>query len=238
MKAWLLATILKAATITFLGTYETQISGRLTSGSNITIDYDLSRAKCSSAFTHGHETRFVSLCYSLNGQVQREIILSAPSNQQHHEQAPIITQVPKGDLAIWFRCSSAANTTYDSNFGKNFNFKVVDIPKIVFKSDFTQSVVDGPLSEGSSVVVDYAQERATCPSAPLRYGQETKNAIMYYSMNGKAPKETPVLLNRESIQPVIENLEKGKLTIWFRCTSMKGTTYDSNNSLNYDFIVQ
>jgi hypothetical protein len=232
----LLFGLLQAATITLKANQEPSVDGPLYSNTAINIDYDFARATCPHSFTHGMDTWVVSLCYSINGQVQQEKVIGIPDGQLQYKDEPIIN-VPQGDLAIWFRCSSASKTTYDSNYGKNFNFKVINVPSLVFKADFTHEV-KGTLVPGGSVAIDYDSARAKCSSAVMKYGFDTKNVAVSYSFNGKQPKEGIVLYNRAKQIYTIQKLEKGEMSLWFRCTSMLDTVYDSNFSKNYIFTIQ
>ncbi|KAI8909222.1 hypothetical protein EDD86DRAFT_247481 [Gorgonomyces haynaldii] len=100
----------------------------LYAGQNIQIRYDLARAKCEHYSTHGADTWSVGAYWAFNGNynnIGSGRIAYTPypgADQQYYE--PVITNVPKGDLAIWFACGSEVGTTWDSNYGKNWHFKI------------------------------------------------------------------------------------------------------------------
>jgi hypothetical protein len=247
MKSILLYAMAYCATISFGAEYKNKVDGLLQQGSNVTIKYDLERARCSLGSYAGVPTRSVVLMYTVNGQDPKEIVVESYSRNNENSGAdryhvdPIIPLTQKGDLAIWFRCSSRAGTEYDSDFGKNFNFKIHEMPRIVFKKDFTHSVENGPLMVGGTVIVDYDLARAPCRDFTMN-GISTKNVQLNYELNGQVGQETLLYQNNGSpqpkITPVIQGLQ-GKLAIWFHCSSrLDALAFDSNHSQNYNFDIQ
>jgi hypothetical protein len=226
-----LITAIHATTIYFKANYETIVDGPLYAG-NITINYDMERAKCSKVSSGGNSLWSVTLFSTVDGKDQPPIKVFDPRGPKK-----TILQVPKGSLSIWFSCSSVDGTTFDSAHGKNYQLTVTEMPILQFKKDYTNELLNGPLAPGGSVKIQYDQSRATCSSARLAYGPETKYSVVTYSINGKTPVEKNVLLLNQVFEPVIDNLEKGEISIWFRCTSMRDTTYDSNFSKNFNYTI-
>ncbi|KAI8894547.1 hypothetical protein BC833DRAFT_604471 [Globomyces pollinis-pini] len=117
-----------AATINFGADYQNTVSGPLKSGEKVTIEYDLSRAKCPHASTHGADTWGVYAYVAFNQKfenTQSFAIARTPFPGSPQVVSKPIVELQKGDMAVWIMCSSMAGTTYDSNFGKNFHFSVL-----------------------------------------------------------------------------------------------------------------
>jgi hypothetical protein len=90
------------------------------------VKYDYARAKCALGSYAGLPTQTVLMYYMLNGAKQEPQVVHKYTWEQREGVAvdAVIPKIPKGDLAIWFVCSSRAQTTYDSDYSKNFNFKI------------------------------------------------------------------------------------------------------------------
>ncbi|KAJ3270998.1 hypothetical protein HDV01_007148 [Terramyces sp. JEL0728] len=114
--------------IDFHPDYTFDIQGVISSQSNVVLQYDLQRAVCPHASTHGADTWTVAahwMCNNDFNNVSQAAIANTPfpgATQQYFE--PTISNPPTGDLAIWFVCSSEAGTSYDSNYGQNWHFSV------------------------------------------------------------------------------------------------------------------
>jgi hypothetical protein len=221
---------------------EVVADGPIYAGSNVTIKYDIGRAKCPLGEYAGFPTRYIMLGYSLNGHPQEYKYIHAGRDPIATE--PVLTEVPKGDLALWVRCSSRAATTYDSNDSQNFHFLVVDMPVIQFKAGYTQQVINGPLKTSGSVKVEYDPVRSPCREV-TQDGIQTKKVSLNYVLNNGPIKQLPIFYQDSGMiqpkleTPVIEKLSKGKLSIWFTCTSQADKVgYDSNYSQNYNFEIQ
>jgi len=123
----LLTTQILASTIHFQSDFSTKIDGDLVSFTKTTIIYDLSRAKCPHASTHGADTWFVTLLYTFNNDFERtvtESIAYTPFPGAKQVYLTPETELQSGELTLWFRCSSLAGTTFDSDFGQNYHFKI------------------------------------------------------------------------------------------------------------------
>ncbi len=102
MNLLFLVSIAQATTIYFKANEIVQ-DGPLVSGSNVTIDYDMQRAKCPQVESKGTSLWSVRMGYTLNGVNQPELrVHSSKSSQQ-----TVVPKLEKGDLVIWFTCFSA-----------------------------------------------------------------------------------------------------------------------------------
>jgi hypothetical protein len=114
----LLSTVSAATTIFFKATYENFVDGPLNAG-NVTINYDMARAKCPKVSSGGKPLWNVHMYAKLNGTELPAIQVFDPRGNRE-----TILNVNTGSLSLWFRCSSVGGTVYDSNYGKNFQFEV------------------------------------------------------------------------------------------------------------------
>ncbi len=106
------------STIEFNTDYKV-VHGQLHPGP-ILVKYDMARNNCPRT-TNTH--RRVKLVYSINGQDNQEIRIDQPNEAIAQV---VIPNVPTGDLAIKFVCTSFYSTTYDSDFGKSYHFNVTE----------------------------------------------------------------------------------------------------------------
>jgi hypothetical protein len=93
---------------------------------NITIMYDLSRAKCDHRWVHGVDTWRVEMGYTINGVVQdvEPIAWIEHTGYPQVYRTPLISNVPEGDIELWFTCSNGEQIVYDSDHGHNFKFRM------------------------------------------------------------------------------------------------------------------
>jgi hypothetical protein len=107
--------------LVFSSDFTQQVKGELVAGGYVAIDYDIARAKCKSTIgKYGYDSKTVSAFVSLNGKEAVEQVVHL--NKQTHK--PHFKLAEKGQLAVWFKCSSSVDTVFDSNFSKNYIFTV------------------------------------------------------------------------------------------------------------------
>ncbi|KAJ3301731.1 hypothetical protein HDV03_000466 [Kappamyces sp. JEL0829] len=98
----------------------------LKAGDEATVLYDLARATCPHASTHGADTWTVSMYYQTGtGAIHSSLIANTPypgAAQQYY--TPTITFAQPGDYSVWFLCSSVIGSAYDSNLGQNWHIAV------------------------------------------------------------------------------------------------------------------
>ncbi|KAJ3270999.1 hypothetical protein HDV01_007149 [Terramyces sp. JEL0728] len=113
------ATFTLGATINFNADYTVQVQGDLVSGTNATVNYDMSRAQCHHAYYNGFDTYGVYLNYVFNDDFVNTVTTAIARGTPTTHYTPIIP-LQKGKLAMWVFCSSEQDTTYDSNYGTNW----------------------------------------------------------------------------------------------------------------------
>ncbi|KAJ3270997.1 hypothetical protein HDV01_007147 [Terramyces sp. JEL0728] len=154
---------------------------------------------------------------------------------------PGIENIPAGDLALWFECSSNENISVDNNQGKNFHFAVKPDPlpvvAVVFNKDFTIST-NSTLTTDFSIELQYRVERAACPFA------KSGRIDAYWTFNEDYQHVHTANIVRTSGDAVgyrylpIENLTKGRMDIWFVCTSGELISYDNDRGHNWILDIQ
>ncbi|KAI8909221.1 hypothetical protein EDD86DRAFT_276117 [Gorgonomyces haynaldii] len=107
--------------------YYTPLSPQLKQGQSVKIEYDLQRAKCPHAYYKGVDTWTVTVFYAFNNNftaIQQQPIAYTNVGFPMAYERPIIENLPQGKLSMWFLCSSELGTTYDSDYGRNYNFNI------------------------------------------------------------------------------------------------------------------
>ncbi|KAJ3309637.1 hypothetical protein HDV04_005887 [Boothiomyces sp. JEL0838] len=125
MLSLIFATAVIATTLDFKADYSTAIEGKLVAGTDAIVKYDLYRAKCDHAHEDGFDTWGVYLNYAFNDDFSNTVttaIARSPTGTLEYYTPSI--SLKRGKLAIWVFCSSEMDTTYDSNYGKNWIFNV------------------------------------------------------------------------------------------------------------------
>jgi hypothetical protein len=212
---------------------------------NITVYYDLSRAKCDHMWVDGVDTWRVEMGHAINQVIQpmEPIGWIEPTGYPQMYRTPIIPHVPEGKIEIWFICSNAAEVVHDSNYGSNFEFHIGKVPQILFKSDYTQIVQNGPIVQDGSVWIEYSMSRAKCLPTDLSIPWEL---LMYYTLHtpfGIVTEHQSLDVSHSNDTPrvftaMIRNLPKSDLILWFVCRSNNETLVDSNVEQNYVFPIQ
>jgi hypothetical protein len=240
----LLLPLIACTTIGFQRNFHSDVTGPMHETTNISVFYDLERAKCHHDYVDGVNSWCVEMDYTINGiaQTTEKIAWFHPSGYPRIYRTPTITDVPEGDIEIWFKCSNSYETIYDSNNGKNFKFHINKIPTIVFKADHTECVEYGPIVKDGSVKIDYDLARAECSQGH----EDTWAVSMHYSLYTpyglKNSTEEIVHVDPdhpiEVKKPIIRCLPKSDLVVWFDCSSSSLGPDTLGESKRYAFPIQ
>ncbi|KAJ3301730.1 hypothetical protein HDV03_000465 [Kappamyces sp. JEL0829] len=237
-------------TITFRADYSFALSQPLIEGDQVTVVYDMARAKCDHAYVYGTDTQTVTGFRAVNrnfNSTATDIISQAPS-----VGAPLVYHTPTftavaGVYDFWFLCSSEANSVYDSNQGANWVVTAAPAKTIAFHADFT-TTVSGPLAKGDTVRVVYDLARADEKRCPryATHGAETFGVTLYWALNNQFTSDnhaTRIVYTPSPgspqvyTTPLISLDQPGDLQLWFVCGSEAGGSWDSNFGSNYHFHI-
>ena len=225
-------------TITFNADWTATISGGwLAAGQAATIRYDVSRLPNCRATYNGLPAWGIVAQYNADGGWGHEANVTSGT-------ATIV--VPAGrDLAIWFFNSDEHGCTgYDSDYGRNFHFPIVAPSIIHFHYAGYAIDVDGTLSAGDDLMIDYELARlATCRQD--YNGLQTWDVKAHWRFDGGAVSDASLTvasdtIGRDSI-PVRISAPAGArdFEIWFENTDRTGCdAWDSDFGRNFHFALQ
>lgn len=242
--------IASAAKVTFSANFETKISGTVTAGRPLVIDYALERlTQCRGNVGGGGPGWNIGGFYSENGGEPKafEVTTVSEDGLDRVAKSAKITPSTGGDLAIWFQNTSRWGCSeYDSQLGQNYHFQVQGaVPESAATITFKQNGdVDrsGDLVAGGKVRVRYEQARL-----PECRRTERGNPVWTITGFSQIDRETsksfdtgrPQGSDRVEVDALVDLPHAGQLSLWFQVHSIGGCMeYDSNHGANYTFAIR
>lgn len=230
--------------VSFNADWTVTSSGPITSGGKVTIHYDVARQPQCRAVYHGFEAWGLVAYFAVDGGFARYVpVTQLVGNVQ--QPIDVTIDVPVGkNLSLWFHASDEYGcSTWDSNYGANFVFPLVqDAPVIHFGPDWSTRV-EGALHAGEDVLLDYDLSRL--PTCRATYnGYQTWDVIAHYRFDGGEVHDASVTTSLSDYERVAGaariTLPAGaqSLEMWFENTDRTGCdTWDSRYGANYVFSL-
>jgi hypothetical protein len=230
--------------VSFNADWSVTSSGPITSGGKVTIHYDVARQPQCRAWYHGYEAWGLVAFFAVDGGFARSVpVTTLVGNAQ--QPIDVTIDVPVGKrLSLWFHASDEGGcSTWDSNYGANFVFPLVqDAPVIHFGADWSTRV-DGGLHAGEDVLLDYDLSRLSACRTTYN-GYQTWDVIAHYRFDGGEVHDasvTTLLSDYERVAgPARITVPDGarSLEIWFENTDRTSCdTWDSRYGANYVFSL-
>ncbi|NOJ51598.1 hypothetical protein HK404_03165 [Myxococcus xanthus] len=232
-------------TLTFHGNWTIHQSEVLTEGGQVQVVYSTARLpQCRVNNPDGSPAWSITGHYRINGSAPASFdVAGAPVTGN----GPTLDLQEQGLLELWFLVSSPGCEHYDSNYGGNFQFNVLEasatpMATLVFQQGWVEHVVGTP-RQGQPFIVDY--DIARLPECRLLYnGAPTwdvgvrwrfNNGVMgeksVTTTSGYTRTGTPVTIippvGATSVQIWFENWDRGTCRRW-----------DSDYGANYTFTLQ
>jgi hypothetical protein len=234
-------------TLAFAADWSETQSAPLQSGAAVRVDYDVDRLPDCRGTQAGVPQWQVSAIYWGADGEEQTLGLSEIAGDEVRPVDAVLT-VPEGDsLEMYFYVSNRWGCiAYDSDFGANYHFDVEprSTPAtLVFSDDFEEPVLEGTLSAGGSVVVEYDLERlAECRSTrgayPVwdvtvrhrfdGYGRDQESSVTRSSAGGREPAPVTIRIPAEA----------GELELTFRNFDIYGCeAWDPAGGESYRFAL-
>ena len=232
-------------TLTFAADWSLTQSAPVVAGGKATLHYDIARLPSCRAQYHGGPAWGIVAYWAVDGGQA----FSQPVTQfQSGVNVPVdVTfDVPPGrDLAVWFYASDEGGCgQWDSNYGRNFHFALVDdTPVVQFRWPGWSDAQSATLVAGHDFLVDYDIRRL--PNCRQDYnGMQTWDVTVGYSFDGgpsqsaslttspndynrvQAPARITAPADAASVQMCFENHDRTGCQTW-----------DSAYGANYRFAL-
>lgn len=233
-------------TLSFAADWSITQSGPIVAAGRATIHYDPARLPNCRATYQGFPAWGITASWAVDG---GQAFSQPVTTFQNGAVVPIdVTfDVPPGaDLAVWFFASDEYGCTqWDSNYGRNFHFALVDDAPIVhFPFPGWSENQSAPLVAGHDFIVDYDIRRlSTCRQD--YNGIQTWDVTVNYRFDGGAVQSASLTTAPNDYQrlqaPARLTAPKGASTVdlWFENTDRTGCeTWDSAYGANYRFALQ
>lgn len=237
--------VASAPTLSFGADWSVSSTGPVTSGGKAVIHYDLARQPTCRTWYMGFPAWDIIAFYAVDGGTARSVPLTKLVGTDRQPVDATI-DVPLGkNLSIWFHASDEGGcSTWDSNYGANYNFALVqDAPVIHFRSDWSNST-DGALASGQDVILDY--DLARLPSCRATYnGYQTWDVVAHYRFDGGDVHDaslTSSLSDYQRVQAparIATPAGAHSLEVWFDDHDRTGCQgWDSRYGANYSFDLR
>jgi hypothetical protein len=215
------------------------VSAPLVVGSRVHVEYDTAR------FPECRQEQDGRPLWSVTGHwmlgEQNGSLEAGGHSPSNGTLPPIIELTRSGDLSLYFQVTNATGcTAWDSNYGRNFHFQVLESgPRVRFLENW-RTAIEGQVAGAETVTFEY--DSARLPDCRAGYaGHAAWSIIMWHRFDGGPAHYVDVTRpsgTKREPNPVNLAVPAGahELEVWFQNSDRAGCLrWDSKYGQNYRF---